>query len=369
MSRSSLSCCIVVKNEQDKIVSCLNRINILADEIIIVDTGSTDNTIPIIEAWKKKYNAGNAVKVIPVGTKFHDSDGDFNFGEAKTFAINNASKDFVMWLDATDKIDNQKDIKKAFIEATNKSKNVYFALPTALTDSFAYIRTRIGPRETAKVIGRVHEYMTFSNVNDLKRIFLPIPIQNRKKNRDLDRNIRLLLKEWDTEPSARNAFYIALTYREMQNPKEALLWYRKRVYNFDFLDIFREEYFKGLESIAEIILESIVGNDSNGEIMDVAQRMIEIEPNRTEGYYYMAKYYIRIGEYKKALGHLAKCKKCKAPIGYKLWLNGQIYNGSAIANAIEQCKTAMKYDTVLIPDEILDYAPKGTHRLGNSQYY
>lgn len=219
------------------------------------------------------------------------------------------------------------------------------------------------------VIGRVHEYMTFSNVNELKRIFLPIPIQNRKKNRDLDRNIRLLLKEWDTEPSARNAFYIALTYREMQNPKEALLWYRKRVYNFDFLDIFREEYFKGLESIAEIILESIVGNDSNGEIMDVAQRMIEIEPNRTEGYYYMAKYYIRIGEYKKALDHLAKCKKCKAPIGYKLWLNGQIYNGSAIANAIEQCKTAMKYDTVLIPDEILDYAPKGNHRVGNSQYY
>ena len=83
----------------------------------------------------------------------------------------------------------------------------------------------------------------------------------------------------------------------------------------------------------------------------------------------MAKYYIRIGEYKKALDHLAKCKKCKAPIGYKLWLNGQIYNGSAIANAIEQCKTAMKYDTVLIPDEILDYAPKGNHRVGNSQYY
>lgn len=369
MARSSLSCCLVVKNEQDKIASCLNRINILADEIVIVDTGSTDKTIPIIQAWIKKYNAGNAVKVISVGNKFHDSDGDFDFGGAKTFAMQNATKDFVMWLDATDKIDNQKEIKKAFITETAKSKQIYFSLPTALSDSFAYVRIRIGPRETASVVGRVHEYMTFSNINDLKRVFLPIPIQNRKKNRDLERNLRLLLKEWEKDPSARNAFYIALTYREMQKPVDALNWYRKRIYNFAFLEVFREEYFKALESIAEIILDALVGDSYNGELMDVAQQMTELEPARAEGYYYLAKYHMRNEDYKKALEYLAKCRKCKKPTGYKLWLNGQIYNGKAIINAIEQCKTSLKYDSVLMPDEILDYGQQSSHKVGNSQYY
>lgn len=369
MARSSLSCCLVVKNEQDKIVSCLNSISILADEIIIVDTGSNDKTIPIIHAWIKKYNVGNAVKVIPVGNKFHDADGDFDFGGAKTFAIQNATKDFVMWLDASDKIDEQKEIKKTFLAETSKSKDIYFSLPTALSDTFAYIRTRIGPRETASVIGRVHEYMTFSNINNLKRVFLPIPIQNRKKNRDLERNLRLLLKEWDIDSSARNAFYIALTYREMQKPLDALTWYRKRVYNFDFLEIFREEYFKALESIAELILEALVGEYHNGELMDVAQQMIEIEPNRAEGYYYLAKYHIKNEEYKKALEYLAKCKECKKPTGYKLWLNGQIYNGKALYNAIALCKTSIKYDGVLMPDEILDYGKQGAYKTGNAQYY
>jgi glycosyltransferase involved in cell wall biosynthesis len=369
MSRSTLSCCLVIKNEQDKIASCLNRINVLADEIIIVDTGSTDKTPNIIQAWIEKYKAHKGVKLIKVGSQFHDSDGDFDFGAAKTFAMKNATKDFVMWLDATDTIENQKEIKESFLKITNKSKKVYFALPTALSDKFAYVRTRIGPRETAYVSGRVHEFMTFTNVNELTRVFIPISIQNRKKNRDLSRNLRLLLKEWDKNETSRTAFYIALTYREMMRPKDALEWYRKRIYRFDFIEEFREEFFKALESIAELVLESLVGSEYDGELMDVAMHMIELEPTRVEGYYYMGKYHMKKGEYDKSLGFLRKYTTCKRPKGYKLWLNGSIYNGKAILNAIEQCKTAMKYTEVLIPDEILDYGNSGTHKLGNSQYY
>ena len=187
MSRSYLTCCLVIKNEQDKIASCLENIKILADEIIIVDTGSTDSSIKIIENWITKYKAHNAVKIIPVGSKFHDSDGDFDFGGAKNYALQQATKDFVMWLDATDTIMEQRKIKELFLKETNLNKNVYFTLPTELTDKFAYIRARIGPTSTANIIGRVHEYMTFNNITDLKKIFIPIPIQNKKKDRDLDR--------------------------------------------------------------------------------------------------------------------------------------------------------------------------------------
>ena len=206
MARSTLTCCIVVKNEEKQIADTLNCINILADEIVIVDTGSIDATISIINKWIKKFNAESGVKVISVGDRFHDTDGDFDFGAAKTFAFENATKDFVMWLDATDRVTNQADVKKEFIKVTNKDSKVYFSLPTALSDSFAFIRARIGPRETAYVIGRIHEYMGFRNSQELTRHFIGHKIENKKINRDLERNLRQLKKEWELRPSTRICF-------------------------------------------------------------------------------------------------------------------------------------------------------------------
>lgn len=370
MARSTLTCCIVVKNEEKQILDTLNCINILADEIVIVDTGSTDGTLSIINQWIKRFNAQSGVKVVPVGDRFHDEDGDFDFGAAKTFAIENATKDFVMWLDATDRVTNQADVKKEFIKITNKDKKVYFSLPTALSDSFAFIRARIGPRETAYVVGRIHEYMGFRNSPELTRHFIGNKIENKKKDRDLDRNLRQLKKEWAIRPSSRICFYIALTYREMLNTKDSLEWFRRRIYTYKFKDDFNEEYFKSLESIAEQILNGKRGLQSDMELYDMATQMVEREPKRFEGHYYLGHYHKRREEYEEALKHFRKYTTCKKPTTYKLWLNGAIYNGKAILTAIDECKTALKYSEVLKPDEILDLHPsRSTFTGGDNQYY
>ena len=39
-----LSACIIARNEEQNLRSCLNSIKTLVDEIIVVDTGSTDRT-------------------------------------------------------------------------------------------------------------------------------------------------------------------------------------------------------------------------------------------------------------------------------------------------------------------------------------
>lgn len=48
-----LSLCMIVKNEEKNLERCLESIKDIVDEIIIVDTGSIDNTLKIAE----KYNA------------------------------------------------------------------------------------------------------------------------------------------------------------------------------------------------------------------------------------------------------------------------------------------------------------------------
>ena len=47
----SISLCMIVKNEAENLAACLESVGDLADEIIIVDTGSTDNTVEIARSW------------------------------------------------------------------------------------------------------------------------------------------------------------------------------------------------------------------------------------------------------------------------------------------------------------------------------
>ena len=50
----TISLCMIVKNEEKILRRCLDSIKGLMDEIIIVDTGSTDNTRKIAEQYTEK---------------------------------------------------------------------------------------------------------------------------------------------------------------------------------------------------------------------------------------------------------------------------------------------------------------------------
>src|SRR5436190_22371274 len=90
-----LSLCMIVKNESKHLANCLESVDGVVDEIIIVDTGSTDNTIEIAE----KYGA----KVFHY--KWHD-----DFGAARNEALKYASGDWVLVLDADEVLsDESKD--------------------------------------------------------------------------------------------------------------------------------------------------------------------------------------------------------------------------------------------------------------------
>ena len=83
----TLSLCMIVKNEEDVLARALANARVFADEIIVVDTGSTDGT--------KKIARDLADKV-------YDFEWNDDFSAARNFAFSKATKDYRMWLDADD---------------------------------------------------------------------------------------------------------------------------------------------------------------------------------------------------------------------------------------------------------------------------
>ena len=80
---------MIVKDEEETLARCLNCVAPFADEIIIVDTGSTDDTVAIA----KKYT--DRVYFF----KWCD-----DFAAARNYSFSKATCDLVMWLDADDVI-------------------------------------------------------------------------------------------------------------------------------------------------------------------------------------------------------------------------------------------------------------------------
>lgn len=81
-----LSACLIVKNEELLIERCLNSLVPFCDEIVVVDTGSTDRT---------KELASRIDKV-----KLLDFKWIFDYSAARNFSFKNATSDYIMWVDA-----------------------------------------------------------------------------------------------------------------------------------------------------------------------------------------------------------------------------------------------------------------------------
>jgi len=87
----TISLCVITKDNAGTIVNCLSSVSSLVDEIVVVDTGSSDNTKELCSS------VGDLVKV-------YDYSWNWNFSDAKNFALSKATGDWVLALDADEVI-------------------------------------------------------------------------------------------------------------------------------------------------------------------------------------------------------------------------------------------------------------------------
>ncbi len=85
----SISCCMIVKNEEAFLAQCLKSIRDFVDEIVVVDTGSTDGTVEIAKRFTDKVY-------------FHPWEGSFS--KARNQALTYATGDWIFIIDGDEEL-------------------------------------------------------------------------------------------------------------------------------------------------------------------------------------------------------------------------------------------------------------------------
>jgi len=105
--KAKVSLTMIVRNEGHNLPHCLKSVSGIFDEIVIVDTGSTDNTKDI---------------AVSFGATVIDFAWIDDFAAARNVALDNATGDYVLWLDADDVIESAEREK---LEILLKQLNPY----------------------------------------------------------------------------------------------------------------------------------------------------------------------------------------------------------------------------------------------------
>lgn len=194
---STLSLCMIVKNEQDVLERCLKSCKNLFDEIIIVDTGSSDNTVQIAQKFTNKI---------------YHFDWCDDFSSARNFAFEKAKSEYIMWLDADDVIP-AKSIKMLQALKPNLTADTYMLkYDIAFANgkpTFSYFRERIVKNcPLATWNGVVHECIT--PFGKLEKLDIAIQHKKIKTTGTSNRNLNIyknLTKKRSLTP--REQYYYA----------------------------------------------------------------------------------------------------------------------------------------------------------------
>lgn len=204
-----ISVSMIVKNEEACLEKCLESVKDL-DEIVILDTGSTDKTSEVARRYTDKYYEDEY--------RWND-----NFAEARNISKSKCTRDWILTIDADEWLekDGVKKIREAIKDTYKNSVDFHVVSSNGKPVHFQPRLYRNNKDIYWK--GAIHNYLNISEGNreDITIIYGHSPAH---KN-DPDRALRILQKYVnENSGSVREVFYLAREYSYRSNWITALYW-------------------------------------------------------------------------------------------------------------------------------------------------
>lgn len=279
----TISICTIVKNEESNIDEFFGNVLSFTDEIIVIDTGSVDDTINKIE----KFLSNGKIKFFQLNLS-----KDFHYGKAKNFSIKKSTQDFIVILDADERLsDKFKDNLHSFLVAENPMvanvDRIDEFLPHFIEKQVRIIKNGCdifyGTDETSKL----HEQLKYSYV--AKEFLHPI-IHRQGINHWLVRPQRMFFQlglEIDRTPKTKSFlghFLRGLWYGQFKFKK---VYFHQRVYKDGWLG-FKYAFLRGFYAF---LLQIFVGLKPKDGYKYWEDKKIRSERSMTETIYPISQTY------------------------------------------------------------------------------
>jgi glycosyltransferase involved in cell wall biosynthesis len=282
---------MIVKNESKIITRLFDSVVKLIDTYCICDTGSTDNTIQLIQDYFSERNIHGKIIQEP----FRD------FGYNRSFSLKacHGLSDYVLLLDADMvlKINPSLDIPAFKMMLNDDGYHLFQG-----NDNFYYKNVRIVKNTgTIDYWGVTHEYVRFyDNAKvtkiDKEIIFIQDVGDGGAKADKFERDIALLKRGLiDSPNNARYTFYLANSYNDTRDYDNAILYYTKRS---ELGEWFEEVWFSFYR-----IGTCYKAKGDMPKAIHFWMKAYEYFPNRVENLYEIIQYYRLNNENKTAYAY------------------------------------------------------------------
>lgn len=277
---STISLFMIVKNEEENIFQCLQTVKNHVDEMIVLDTGSSDRTI------QEAKRAGAIVKKskqFTVKTEFKD----FNFSKARNEAMSHAAGDWLFWMDADDRFFAPNFKLSPELDAYN----IKIQYGNTTFNHARFFRNNWG----VKFEGAVHEVPVIHHCRT--GFFKDGWVEHSTKDRPdrIGRNVAILEVEREQHPgNTRTLFYLANAYRESGNYDKAIKIYQ------DYIKLggsFPDELYLARYYLAQCYY----GKRNYKSAVQECFNAIKHDDKWAEAHHLLGQAYFSMSEFKKAI--------------------------------------------------------------------
>lgn len=321
-----LSACMIVKNEESVIERCINSYKAIVDEIIVVDTGSSDETKKI---------------ALELGADVYDFNWEGDFSAAKNFALGKATGNWVIFLDADEYFPN--DMAKKIPDLVKKygqgQRKIILTKMINIDEDDGEIlcdfsQARIFKNEsTLRYSGKIHESLKSSGpkieavlVDEKELKIMHTGYSKRLAEEKARRNLDMLLQEIENGNNDPRLYsYIATSYSTLKQPEEAIKYSKKYLKSGAKME--------GIDSKLYYLLiaDMMAINSDFEEVYEIIQEAIKKFNDNPMPYAYLGQWYYAKKEYQKAIESFEKTinlqkKYCGIEMNFILGKEAHIYH-------------------------------------------
>lgn len=298
----TLSLCMIVKNEEENLPRCLESVRGVVDEMIIVDTGSTDATVEIAESYRA------TVYSFPWNGSFSD---------ARNYGLERATGDWILILDGDDELEAQS--RKVLLDIIKHSDaDGYFCetinylgdapgCDTIMSLTFRLLRNGKGYFYSEPVHEQICSNIYAKNP-DARLLNANIKVyhygylnKNVVGKNKRERNIGLIKKQIEENPeNAFINFNLANEYNAVGDNVRALDYYEKAYRNFKLEEGFSSRLFIRM-------MDCYIGLGRMEDALKLANEALVYYPEFTDMELMKGIIYNSTGRYTLALSHFQKC--------------------------------------------------------------